>query len=95
MKSIVVIIIALFTNVLCSQTVIEGVVIDQGKDPIAGANVYLKGTYAGSMTDEKGRFEFLTQKKGTQILVVSYVSFETKEIVLQVSIMKSVVVKLK
>lgn len=82
-------------NILCSQTIVDGVVLDQRKDPIAGANVYLKGTYAGSMTDENGRFEFVTQKKDLQTLVVSYVSFETKEIISEVSTMKSVVVKLK
>jgi len=94
-KSVLVIIIVFCANILCAQTIVDGVVLDQSKTPIAGANVYLKGTYAGSMTDENGRFEFTTQKKGKQILIVSYVSFETKEMVLEVSTMKSMEVKLK
>ncbi|WP_152285765.1 TonB-dependent receptor [Flavicella marina] len=78
-----------------SQTNIDGFVLNQNKEPIIGANVYLKGTYSGGMTDDTGHFEFATQSKGKQTLVVSYVSFETKELVLDVSKMLSLEVKLK
>ncbi|MEI6866570.1 TonB-dependent receptor [Flavicella sp.] len=85
----------LSSTIICAQTSISGVVLDHSKIPIIGANVYIKGSYAGSITDEKGRFEFVTQKKGSQSLVISYISFETKEIVAEVNLMNSLVLSLK
>ena len=93
--SILVPMLLLISIATYSQTNIGGFVLNQKKQPIVGANVYLKGTYAGTMTDAEGHFEFATQKKGEQTLVVSYVSFETKEIIEDVVKMNSLAVKLK
>ena len=91
--SILVPMLLLISIATYSQTNIGGFVLNQKKQPIVGANVYLKGTYAGTMTDAEGHFEFATQKKGEQTLVVSYVSFETKEIIEDVVKMNSLAVK--
>jgi len=60
-----------------AQTTISGNVIDSKNKPILGASVYLDGTYDGTSTNEKGDFSFKTEEKGTQTLVVSFISFET------------------
>ncbi|WP_222984534.1 TonB-dependent receptor [Flagellimonas meishanensis] len=61
---------------LHAQTDISGLVTDMKGNSIAGANVYLEGTYDGASTDENGYFSFATTETGTQTLVVSMLSYE-------------------
>ena len=65
---------------LLAQHEISGIIIDKKQQPIVGANIYIKGTYDGAVSDENGQFVFTSEKTGTQILVISFLSFETKEI---------------
>lgn len=62
--------------VVFAQTTITGTVT-AGKLPVAGANVYLEGTYDGASTDAAGRFSFITTETGTQTLVVSSIGYDT------------------
>ncbi|WP_346881463.1 TonB-dependent receptor [uncultured Algibacter sp.] len=78
-----------------AQTQISGIVINQKKTPVSGANIYLEGTYDGSTTDASGNFSFTTAKKGTQTLVVSYLSYETFTMIGDVSYMKNITVTLR
>ena len=78
-----------------AQTLINGVVTDEKGKPIAGANIYLQGTYDGSTTNEAGVFSFKTTQGGTQTLVASYLSFETFSMVGNVSFMKDLKVVLR
>jgi hypothetical protein len=95
MKKIIILFSFLFVNILAAQSTISGVVTDKSKEPIFGANVYLKGTYDGASTNENGEFTFTTEETGTQILVVSFLSFETKEVLLNVSEMKNITIQLR
>ncbi|WP_444979447.1 TonB-dependent receptor [Capnocytophaga catalasegens] len=63
-----------------SQGVINGTIYDnETKEPLPGANVLLKGTTQGASTDIDGHFSLkTTENKGT--LIISYVSFEKKEV---------------
>ena len=65
---------------LLAQHEISGIIIDKKQQPIVGANIYIKGTYDGAVSEENGQFVFTSEKTGTQILVISFLSFETKEI---------------
>lgn len=69
----------LMFSTLSGQT-ITGTVLDKDtKEPLLGANVLIKGTTHGTATDEHGKFTLkTTEKKG--ILVISFVSFENKEV---------------
>ncbi len=78
-----------------SQTAISGKVTDTKGQPIIGANVYLDGTYDGDTTDEKGVFSFTTEETGSQVLTISYLSYETKAIVGDVSTFKNLQIKLQ
>ena len=80
---------------LVAQSTVKGVVVDFQQNPIIGANVYLEGTYDGGMSNGKGEFEFETLEDGEKILVVSFVSYETKKIIKKVSQMKSLRIKLR
>ncbi|MCC4230590.1 TonB-dependent receptor [Zunongwangia profunda] len=65
---------------LLAQHEISGIITDKKQQPVVGANIYIKGTYDGAVSDENGQFVFTSEKTGTQILVISFLSFETKEI---------------
>src|SRR6056297_435659 len=69
--------ILLKLSILNAQHTISGTVTDSEKNPIAGANVYLEGTYDGGTTDENGRFRFETEEIGNQNLVVSMISYDS------------------
>ena len=78
-----------------SQTRISGRVIDSKNLPILGANIYLEGTYDGATSDEDGNFSFTTEEKGSQVLIISLMSFETKNIPGEVSSFNNLQIKLK
>ena len=56
-----------------------GVVTDKTGEAIIGANVIVKGTTNGTITDMDGRFELDVPNNAT--LQVSYIGFNTQEIV--------------
>jgi len=78
-----------------TQTTITGSVTDHKGEPIIGANVYLKGTYDGSTTNDSGAFSFNSDETGIRVLVVSYLTYETFSLTSDVSEMKNLLIKLK
>ena len=58
-----------------SQTTIKGVVTD-GREMLAGVNVFIVGTIDGCLTDSLGRFSFQTSKKGEMTLRATYIGFD-------------------
>jgi hypothetical protein len=68
-----------------AQHPISGTVITAAGNPVAGANVYLQGSYDGSTSDSLGHFRFTTDLRGSQLLLVSYVGFETGKLPLEIS----------
>lgn len=67
-----------------AQTKLSGKVTDMKKQPLPGANIYLKDTYDGVSSDTDGNFSFITEEEGEGVLLVSYVGFKTfsQEVVL-------------
>ncbi|GAA4275579.1 carboxypeptidase-like regulatory domain-containing protein [Aquimarina mytili] len=61
---------------------VKGTVTDDG-GPLPGANVILEGTTLGVSTDFDGHFEFPEKLKKGDVLVVSYIGFNSKRIVVQ------------
>jgi len=55
-----------------------------GQEPLAGANVLLKGTTTGTVTDLDGTFS-LEVSGNSSVLVISYTGYETREVVLTAS----------
>ena len=60
---------------LAAQTTVSGIV-DDGKEPLVGANVFIMGTIDGCLTDSLGRFAFQTDKTGEVTLCATYMGFE-------------------
>lgn len=66
----------LVTATTFSQTKVSGYVFDINNQPIAYANVMFKTSIEGTITDENGRF-YLESKSNWDILVVSFMGYET------------------
>ncbi|MBR5037799.1 MAG: TonB-dependent receptor [Prevotella sp.] len=58
-----------------SQTTVTGTVTD-GREPLAGANVYIIGTIDGCLSDSLGRFSFQTDRMGEVTLRVTFLGFD-------------------
>ncbi len=57
---------------------VKGIVLDEEKQPLPGVNVVLKGTTTGTQTDFEGRFTFPITLEEGDVLVFSYLGYETK-----------------
>ena len=57
---------------------IKGTVLDENNEPVVGANVVIKGTSNGTVTDVNGKFS-LNVREG-QTIVVSFIGYVSQEI---------------
>jgi CarboxypepD_reg-like domain/TonB-dependent Receptor Plug Domain len=95
MKSIFTLLALVVSSLLFSQTKITGKVIDEKNNPIPGANVFIDGSYDGGSTDDKGEFTFTTTETGQKTLKISFLSYETAIVAVDLSNYKYVTVKMK
>lgn len=58
---------------------ISGKILDQEGEPLIGANVVVKGTTKGSVTNLDGEFKVGDVKAGNRTVVISYVGFQSQE----------------
>ncbi len=77
MKTILKFTLLLFCVCSYAQTTITGTVNDDSGMPIPGANVIIKGTTTGTVTDFDGGFSLTTNQNPPFTLQVSSVGFET------------------
>jgi len=66
-------------NATAERIKISGVVVDETKTPVVGANVVEKGTVNGTVTDIQGKFA-LEVSGPDAVLVVSFLGYTTQEI---------------
>ena len=95
MKTITTVLFLLLYVTGFSQATISGKVTDQKGNPIPSANVFIEGSYDGTSTNEAGDFNFTTTETGTQILVVSFLAYETQKLEINVADFKDKIIKLK
>lgn len=57
---------------------IKGTIVDDNGEPVIGANVSIKGTTTGTITDIDGNFSLEAMSGAT--LLISYIGYETQEI---------------
>jgi len=93
--SVITFLLAILPGLLLAQTTISGTVMDNKGMPVFGANVYLEGAYDGSTTEANGNFSFETTETGTQVLIISYISFEPFKFVDDVTKMKNLKITLR
>ncbi|MDX1684030.1 MAG: SusC/RagA family TonB-linked outer membrane protein [Saprospiraceae bacterium] len=75
---------AAVTIALYGQRTVSGVVTDSGGEPLIGANVLVKGTTIGTITDIDGSYNIVVPE-GYDQLVVSYTGFSPREVALGAS----------
>lgn len=61
-----------------AQNLVKGTVVDEQGEALVGVNVLIKGTSTGTMTDMDGKFT-LTVSSANDVLVFSYLGFQTEE----------------
>lgn len=77
MKTIYTVFFTLSNLITFSQTELSGTVVDPKNRPLAGANIYIDGTYDGATSDENGKFTFNTTETGIQTLVITMITYES------------------
>ena len=78
-KVLLMFIVGLFlsVNTFAQQIVVKGIVKDTTGEPIIGANVIVKGTTNGTITDFDGSF-LLNTNKG-DIIIISFIGYRSQE----------------
>lgn len=61
------------------QIHIYGKILDDQNQPLFGVNVYVKGTYDGTSTNEEGAFGFTTNVTGLQTISASLIGYKALE----------------
>lgn len=61
---------------------VKGTVLDENNLALPGANVVLEGTTIGTSTDFGGHFTFPKKLKKGDVLVISYVGYDSKKVVI-------------
>ena len=74
-----------------AQSRISGQVKDDKGKPLGFASIYIENTIDGSTADSAGRYSFKTSAKGKQLLVASFIGYETTKdsIIIDKKILKS------
>mgnify|MGYP003174029886 CR=1 FL=1 len=79
-QTILTLLVGLFLSAgaYAQQISVRGIVKDQMGEPVIGANVLVKGTSNGVITDIDGKFALSAAKN--DILIISFVGFMSQEI---------------
>lgn len=86
MKKSLITLLLLFTTILAQAANIKGVVKDSSTgEPLIGATVHIKGTTTGTATDLDGRFELCNVKEGKHTFVISFITYKTQELDINVT----------
>jgi outer membrane receptor for ferrienterochelin and colicin len=75
-----------------AQEIIKGIVTDEKKQPLFGANIAWQNSTSGTKTDENGNFS-IEKSTEVSILEISYEGFETQKIVVSSAENLSIILK--
>ena len=62
----------------CGQCLITGRVRDPKGRPVAGVSISIRNSYDGATSDSSGSYQFITNEKDSQVLVVSSVGYSSQ-----------------
>ena len=71
-------VLGMSVGAFAQQITVNGVVQDTQGEPIIGANILVKGTSNGTITDLDGNFQLTTDADAT--LVISFIGYQTQEL---------------
>ncbi|HTG65251.1 MAG TPA: carboxypeptidase-like regulatory domain-containing protein, partial [Flavobacterium sp.] len=86
-------ILSVFSS-LFAQTKVSGIVVDKSNQPVPFANIVLKGSNTGVMSNEDGRFYIESPNTYTALIVTS-VGFSDREVTLEKAVNYNFKVQLK
>jgi len=95
MKNIFTLLVLFCASMAFAQQTISGKVTDEKGNGVPEANVFIEGTYDGTSSDESGNFSFTTETTGSQVLVVSFLIYETSKTTISVSDFRNKTIKLR
>ncbi len=78
-KGILTVLLSVIALNLVGQTKISGLVRDDKGEELPGVNVLIKDSYDGTSSGIDGSFSFLTEEKGKQTIVATFVGYKTFE----------------
>ena len=87
-----------FADLIEAQSRISGQLSDTKKHPIPYASISIENTIDGTTTDSLGRFSFKTREKGKQVLVGTYIGYETQKDTIDInknSLIHNIIIKEK
>ena len=68
------------SNIIYAQnTTVHGIITDELKNPIPGANVSIEGTTNGTLSDTDGKFSLKIPSENS-VLIVSFIGYEIQKI---------------
>src|SRR4030042_5661951 len=62
-----------------AQRTVTGTVVDKDQLPVAGANVVVKGTQVGAITDDLGKYSIVVPSGGNT-LIISFIGYTSQEV---------------
>lgn len=80
---------------LRAQSTVSGTITEKPGLAVIGANIFIEGSYDGTVSDEMGAFSFTTDLAGLQVLSVSFLGYETKTFEMDITEMKDLVIRLR
>lgn len=94
MKTILQVFLVFFTTTAFCQTTITGTIADEDNNPIAGANILVKGKVTGTVSDAKGNFDLTTTQAPPFTIIVSIIGFQKQELEVTHATSSNIFVKL-
>ncbi|RED92037.1 TonB-dependent receptor [Marinoscillum furvescens] len=85
MKPFLILSLCLMLTAAKAQLTLSGTITDKNNEPLIGANIYLQDTYDGATAALDGTFRFETYEQGKQVLVASFMGYETLELELHLT----------
>ena len=78
--SLLLLLLQYFAVFAFAQYPLKGTVKSENGEVLAGAAVYLKNTFQGTITNQNGEFQFKNLKAGNYQLSVSFIGYEAKQL---------------
>ena len=79
MKKIYLLFILLLIFFCSYSQKISGTILNEDKEPLIGANIYIENKSVGVVSDAEGKFVVSMNKLGNYSVIVSYVGYETQK----------------
>jgi outer membrane cobalamin receptor len=80
MKKNIINLLLLFLVGTIQAQIIKGKITNSNNDPLPGANIYIKGSYDGSVSGTDGTYSFQTNRTDSLDIIISYIGYRNTEI---------------